>query len=79
MRNTDIEAYDVASFCRAYGVSRSFVYLEIKAGRLLPFKAGRRTLISRQAADCWRRELENQTRLARENRAAMRAPRERAS
>ena len=66
MTNTDTQAYDVASFCRAYGVSRSFVYLEIKAGRLNPFKAGRRTLISRDAADAWRRTLEETTRQARE-------------
>jgi len=54
----DIQAYDIRSFCRAYSISRSYVYLEIKAGRLKPFKAGRRTLISREAAIAWRRALE---------------------
>ncbi|MDX2277211.1 MAG: hypothetical protein NW206_17330 [Hyphomonadaceae bacterium] len=62
---TDIQAYDVASFCRAYGVSRSFAYLEIKAGRLAIFKAGRRTLIARDAADAWRRACEAATQAAR--------------
>jgi len=49
------QAYDLASFCKAYCISRSFAYLEIKAGRLKPFKAGRKTLISREAAEAWRR------------------------
>lgn len=57
----DIQAYDIKSFCKAYSVSRSFVYLEIKAGRLKPFKAGRRTLISRQAAERWQRTLQEQS------------------
>lgn len=52
------QAYDLASFCKAYSISRSFAYLEIKAGRLKPFKAGRKTLISREAAEAWRRGLE---------------------
>ena len=47
------QAYDVRSFCTAYGISRSFAYVEIKAGRLKTLKAGRRTLIPRQAADDW--------------------------
>lgn len=51
-------AYDLASFCKAYSISRSYAYLEIKAGRLKPFKAGRKTLISREAAEAWRRCLE---------------------
>ena len=52
------QVYDLASFCKAYSISRSFAYLEIKAGRLKSFKAGRKTLISREAAEAWRRELE---------------------
>jgi hypothetical protein len=55
------QAYDIPSFCRAYSISRSFAYLEIKSGRLKPFKAGRRTLISREAADNWRHALEAAT------------------
>ncbi|MDE2133817.1 MAG: helix-turn-helix domain-containing protein [Alphaproteobacteria bacterium] len=53
------QAYDIATFCRVYSISRSFAYLEIKAGRLRPFKAGRKTLISREAAEAWRRALED--------------------
>ena len=52
------QAYDIRAFCAAHCVSRSFAYLEIKAGRLRPFKAGRRTLISREAAETWRQTLE---------------------
>ena len=52
------QVYDIASFCKAYSISRSFAYLEIKAGRLKSFKAGRKTLISREAAEAWRLNLE---------------------
>jgi hypothetical protein len=58
MTDITIQAYGIKSFCMAYGISRSFAYLEIRAGRLKPFKAGRRTLISREAAEAWRRTLE---------------------
>lgn len=51
--NTEIAAYDIKSFCKAYSVSRSFVYEEIKSGRLRRVKVGRRTLIPRQFADEW--------------------------
>jgi len=59
--DVEIQAYAIKSFCRAYGISRSFAYLEIKAGRLKLFKAGRRTLISREAAEDWRHALEQGT------------------
>ena len=55
---SEIQAYDVQSFVKAYGISRAQTYIEIKAGRLRIFKVGRRTLISREAADMWRRGLE---------------------
>lgn len=61
MIESERQAYDIPSFCKAFCISRSFVYLEIKAGRLRPFKAGRRTLISSEAAEEWRRALEHQT------------------
>jgi len=64
--DVEIQAYDVRSFCKAYSVSRSFAYLEIKAGRLKTFKAGRRTLISRQAAEGWRLILEQRTYVMRQ-------------
>jgi hypothetical protein len=54
----DVQAYDVQSFAKAYGISRAQVYVEIKFGRLRIFKVGRRTLISREAAEAWQRGLE---------------------
>lgn len=48
-----IEAYDIKSFCKAFNVSRSFAYEEIKAGRLKMVKLGRRTLIPRAYALDW--------------------------
>lgn len=51
------DAYSVASFCRAYGVGTTFVYAEIKAGRLRAVKAGGRTLILRRDAEAWARSL----------------------
>ncbi len=54
------EAFDIRAFAKAYGISRSQVYLEIKSGRLAIFKVGRRTLISRDAAEAWRQALERE-------------------
>jgi len=51
--NTEIEAYDIKSFCKAYSISRSFVYEEIKSGRLRRVKVGRRTLLPKKYADEW--------------------------
>ena len=59
--DVEIQAYNLKSFCKAHGISRSFAYLEIKAGRLKPFKAGRKTLIAREAAEAWRHALEQAT------------------
>ena len=56
----DVQAYDIPSFVAAHKISRAQVYKEIKAGRLRIFKVGRRTLISCEAAEAWRRELERQ-------------------
>jgi hypothetical protein len=56
----ETQAYDIRSFCAAHNISRSFAYVEISQGRLKSFKAGRRTLISREAAEAWRRALESQ-------------------
>lgn len=49
----EIQAYDIKSFCKAFNVSRSFVYEEMKAGRLKAVKVGRRTLIPRANALAW--------------------------
>ncbi|MBI1366992.1 MAG: DNA-binding protein [Alphaproteobacteria bacterium] len=56
---SDIQAYRVLDFCKAHGVSRSFAYLEMKAGRLKFFNVGRMRLISREAAEEWRKSYES--------------------
>lgn len=48
-----VEAYTISTFCRVYGVGRSFTYEEIRAGRLKIVKAGRRTLIPAKSARSW--------------------------
>ena len=55
------QTYDIRGFCTAHSVSRSYAYLEIKAGRLKRIKLGRKTLISREAAEAWRRLIEEQS------------------
>ena len=54
-------AYDIPSFCSASTLGRTRVYQEIKEGRLRVMKVGRRTLISGQAADEWRRQAEEKS------------------
>ncbi|HEV2561091.1 MAG TPA: helix-turn-helix domain-containing protein [Rhizomicrobium sp.] len=50
-------AYTLSGFCKAFGVGRTFLYREIKAGRLSASKAGSKTLILRNEADKWARAL----------------------
>lgn len=53
------EVFSVAQFCSAYAVSRAKLYQILKAGTgPATFKLGRKTLISREAAEKWRRALE---------------------
>ena len=55
--------YSVADFCREHGISRGLFYRLLREGhgpRVI--KAGRRTLISREAAEEWRRRMETATR-----------------
>jgi predicted DNA-binding transcriptional regulator AlpA len=63
--DTDVvpRALTVDAFCRAYGIGRSTLYRMIK-GDAGPrtMKVGRRTLISVEAADEWRRQLEGVSR-----------------
>lgn len=49
----DMRAYDIPGFCRAYSISRSQTYREIKARRLRICKIGRATRIARQDAESW--------------------------
>ena len=51
--------YSVAEFCREHGISRGLFYNMLREGRgPRVIKAGRRTLISREAAEDWRRRME---------------------
>lgn len=52
-------AFSVAEFCREHGISRGLFYRLLREGRgPRVIKAGRRTLISREAAEQWRRRME---------------------
>jgi hypothetical protein len=55
---SEVQAYRVRDFCRAYGVSRSLAYVEMKGGRLRFFNVGRIRLISRDAAEGWKLHYE---------------------
>jgi excisionase family DNA binding protein len=59
MSDTTRAVMSVKEFCSAYGVSRAFFYELIKK-RQGPrtMKLGRRTLISTEAAETWRKKLE---------------------
>lgn len=54
------EVFSVAQFCAAYSVSRAKLYQILKAGTgPATFKLGRKTLISREAAEKWLRTIES--------------------
>jgi hypothetical protein len=46
-------AYSIAELTEISGVGRSFLYEEIKAGRLIVTKAGRRSLVLHGDAMAW--------------------------
>lgn len=46
-------AYSIAQLTELSGVGRSFLYEEIKAGRLVVTKAGRRSLVLYDDAVAW--------------------------
>jgi excisionase family DNA binding protein len=52
-RESSPRAFSIAAFCRRYAIGRTYAYQEIAAGRLHAVKAGRRTLITRDAAEAW--------------------------
>jgi excisionase family DNA binding protein len=54
---TGPRALTVRNFCTRYGVGRSKTYEEIKAGRLVAVKVGRRTLIRECDAERWMQAL----------------------
>jgi hypothetical protein len=51
------DAYSIAEFCRRHGISIQLFY-KLKAQMPTTFKVGNRVLISREAAERWRRERE---------------------
>ena len=54
--------YSVADFCRGHGISRGLFYRLLREGRGPNIiKAGRRTLISQDAAKEWRRRMEHES------------------
>lgn len=50
-------ALTVSDFCTAHRVGRTFVYNEIKAGRLTAVKAGTKTLILKNEVARWAASL----------------------
>jgi hypothetical protein len=53
------EAFTVSEFCKAHRISRALFYILLRNGRgPRVMRAGRRTLVSANAADAWRRGLE---------------------
>jgi hypothetical protein len=54
---THAEAFDIAGFCKRYGICRDSAYEEIRKGRLMARKLGRRTIIASADAAQWLKEL----------------------
>lgn len=51
--NNARRARSVAEHAARFGISRSYTYLEIKAGRLRVVKVGGRTLVDDRDAEAW--------------------------
>ena len=61
-RPSDPPVYSVPAFCEAHGISRGYLYeLWARGDGPRRMKVGRRTLISREAAARWRRQMEKHT------------------
>jgi excisionase family DNA binding protein len=54
-------AYTVEEFCKAYNIGRTSFYGEVKDGRIQPRKLGKKTLVLREEAERWLRELPRAT------------------
>lgn len=50
-------AFSLTEFADAHGISRTSVYNEIRAGRLVISKVGRRSLVTAEHAAAWRDSL----------------------
>jgi hypothetical protein len=55
-------AYSIPGLCQASGLGRTFIYSEIKAGALEATKVGKRTIITRPAAERWMDRLARKSR-----------------
>ena len=52
-------AFTVPQFCASHGISRALFYILQRDGRgPRIMKCGRRTLIARESAEAWRRQME---------------------
>ena len=55
----ETDVFSVNEFCRRHGICRATFYNLLKTGRGPAFmKVGSRVLISREAAEQWRRKME---------------------
>lgn len=55
--DTEIKAYTVPAFVKAYGISRAQVFIELREGRLKARKYGNRNLILMEDAEAWAHAL----------------------
>ena len=62
--NDDVGAYSVDQFAHIFGLSRSAVYAEIRAGRLKVSKIGTRTVVTRTQARAYQTLLEQEAEFA---------------
>ncbi|MFA7666365.1 MAG: hypothetical protein WCY32_09625 [Burkholderiaceae bacterium] len=53
-----LQAYSIPQFCDVFGIGRTQVFAEMKAGRLRSYMVGRRRFISAAAANDWQRDRE---------------------
>jgi excisionase family DNA binding protein len=54
-------AFSIKQFCEWAGIGRSKVYALLATKQLSAKKIGRRTVITREAAECWLRSLPERT------------------
>jgi predicted site-specific integrase-resolvase len=55
-----IGANSIQTFCRSHGISRATFYnLQRRGEGPIVMKVGKRTLVSDEAAEAWRRRMEN--------------------
>jgi len=55
--DSDRDGYSVDRFAERHDISRSQTYVEINSGRLVASKVGNRTIITRENAARWRKNL----------------------